>query len=251
MSPSKRPFTTAILLLATLCSVACATSKKPGKRADPKRFAGEIAKFKKQDAATPPGTGQIVFTGSSSVRLWDVKKAFPDLPVLNRGFGGSIANDLVAYDDEVALKYQPKILMVYTGSNDLHQKLTPEQVLADYTKFLNRVHRWSPQTVVIVNSIKVSRSRLGEMPAVASTNELLKEWCAKRDWTIWLESGEYLKDAKGQPIDKFFRKDQLHLSDEGYVRWNAIAGPVLREEWAKPPRLGRFVSKNPWAKNPL
>jgi len=232
---------------ATLCLSSCAapqasksTAPKAGAkvvtRPDPARFAKDIAKFRAEDRANPPGTGKIVFTGSSSVRLWDVKKAFPELPVLNRGFGGSVANDLNVYAHEVALKHQPKVLLVYTGSNDLNRGLTPEQVFHDYTRFLNKVHHHSPQTVVIVNSIKIARSRLKDIPHVERTNEMLAAWCAKRRWTVWLESAGYLKDEKGQPVDKYFRKDKLHLSDEGYVQWNAIVGPVLREQWAKPSR---------------
>lgn len=206
------------------------------KKPDPKRFAKDIQKFTEQDKKSPPTKGGIVFTGSSSIRLWDLKKAFPDLPVLNRGFGGSIANDLVAYKNEVTLRYKPKLLVVYTGSNDIHRGMTPEEVMEDYTKFLNAVHKKSPQTVVIVNPVKVSRSRIKQMPAVAETNALLKEWCAKRDWTVWVETAEYLKDRKGQPIDSYFVKDQLHLSEKGYAVWNEIITPVIRAEWAKPAR---------------
>src|SRR5436189_4658050 len=71
------------LLLASFCLPGLAETKRP----DPARFAKDIAKFDTDDAANPPGKGGIVFTGSSSVRFWQVKEAFPDLPVLNRGFG--------------------------------------------------------------------------------------------------------------------------------------------------------------------
>jgi lysophospholipase L1-like esterase len=239
------------MLLITSASFSVTHAEAPAKRPKPERFAKEIAKFKAQDKTKAPRKGGIVFTGSSSVRLWDVKKAFPDLPVLNRGFGGSIANDLTVYADQVALRYEPKILVVYTGSNDINAKLSPEVVLADYTKFLKLVHRESPKTVIIVNSVKISRSRLKQMPDVERVNDLLEAWCAERDWTRWVNSHEYLKDAKGQPRDEFFVKDLLHLNEKGYAKWNAIIGPVLHEEWAKPARYGRFISKNPWSKSHL
>jgi hypothetical protein len=41
--------------------------------------------------ADPPPKGGIIFTGSSSIRMWtSLKEDFPGLPVLNRGFGGSM-----------------------------------------------------------------------------------------------------------------------------------------------------------------
>ena len=143
-------------------------------RPDPARFAKDIAKFDDAEKETPPKRGGIVFTGSSSVRLWDVEKAFPDLPVLNRGFGGSVANDLIVYAEKVVLRYQPKVLVVYTGSNDLHghpsRPCWPasrrRRRSADYTKFLTLVHDRLPQTRVIVSSVKVAPSRAAEMERV-------------------------------------------------------------------------------------
>jgi lysophospholipase L1-like esterase len=204
------------------------------KRPDPARFAGEIAKFDKADAETPPPQDGIVFTGSSSVRFWKVTEAFPDLPVLNRGFGGSVANDLVVYADKVAVRYHPKVLVVYTGSNDLHAKLTPAEAFADYTKFLQLAHEKLPQTKVIVCSVKVAPVRTVEIPLVKQLNSLLEPWCKQQPWITWIESTQYLIGEDGQPIDKLFRStDHLHLNDEGYAKWNAIVSPVLHHVWAE------------------
>ncbi len=202
-------------------------------RPDPARFAKDIAAFDAAEKSEPPARGGIVFTGSSSVRLWDVKKAFPDLPVLNRGFGGSVANDLIVYAEKVVLRYQPKLLVVYTGSNDLHAKLPPQEALTDYTKFLTLVHEKLPQTRVVVSSVKVAPSRAAEMDAVRKLNELLEAWCQGKSWLRWVEATNYLVGGDGQPVEGLYRTDRLHLNDDGYAKWNARIGPVIREEWAK------------------
>jgi lysophospholipase L1-like esterase len=203
-------------------------------RPDPARFAKSIADFDKSDEESPPAKDGIVFTGSSSVRFWKVTEAFPDLPVLNRGFGGSVANDLVVYADKVVLRYHPKVLVVYTGSNDLHAKLTPAETLSDYTKFLQLVHEKLPQTKVIVCSVKVAPVRASEMSQVKALNGLLEAWVEDKPWITWIESTQYLIGEDGQPIDKLFRStDHLHLNDEGYAKWNAIVSPVLHRVWAE------------------
>lgn len=204
----------------------------PGKRPDPARFEKDLAKFDAEFKANPV-KGGIVFTGSSSIRLWKTAEAFPKLPVLNRGFGGSVANDLVVHAERVVLRYEPKLLVVYTGSNDLNAKLKPEEVLADYTAFLNLVHEKLPDCRIIVNSVKVSESRLKQIPAVTQLNGLLQAWCEGKDWVRWLESMNYLMDEKGTPKNEYFRKDKLHLNDAGYAKWNAIIEPVIKEEWTK------------------
>ncbi|MEI7464509.1 MAG: hypothetical protein WCJ87_04120 [Burkholderiales bacterium] len=99
-----------------------------------------MAVFAKQE----PQKGGIVFTGSSSIREWDtLKEDFPGLPVLNRGFGGSVANDLIVHVDTVVLRHEPKVLVTYTGSNDLTARLTVQESFEDDTKFLDLVRERS------------------------------------------------------------------------------------------------------------
>ncbi|MEI6536741.1 MAG: GDSL-type esterase/lipase family protein, partial [Verrucomicrobiaceae bacterium] len=171
--------------------------------------------------------------GSSSVRFWKVNEAFPDLPVLNRGFGGSVANDLIAYADEVVLRYKPKVLVVYTGGNDLHAKLTPGESFDDYTKFLMLAHEKLPAMRVIVSSVKVAPIRATEIESVKKLNALLEEWAKDKSWVRWVEATNYLIGNDGQPLENLYRSDRLHLNDDGYAKWNSIIGPVIREEWAR------------------
>ncbi|HEY2572535.1 MAG TPA: GDSL-type esterase/lipase family protein, partial [Verrucomicrobiaceae bacterium] len=216
-----------LLLGAILCPPMLRADKATvHPRPDPARFAKEIAAFDDAWKKDPAPTGGIVFTGSSSVRLWDVKKAFPDLPVLNRGFGGSVANDLNVYAGQVVLRYKPKVLVVYTGSNDLHAKLEPEEAFADYEKFLLLVHEKLPDTRVIVSSVKFAPSRVTEMDAVKKLNGMLESWCREKTWVRWVEATSFVIGADGQPIESLYRSDRLHLNDDGYAKWNAIIGPV-------------------------
>jgi len=210
-------------------------------RPDPARFAKDIARFDDAEKENPPQRGGIVFTGSSSVRLWDLENAFPGLPVINRGFGGSVANDLIVYAEKVVLRYRPKVLVVYTGSNDLHGRpgppvlpgLTPREAFGDYTKFLTLVHDKLPQARIIVNSVKVAPSRAAEMDSVKKLNSLLESWCRDKPWMRWIDATSYLVGPDGQPVAGLYRADRLHLNEAGYAKWNAIIGPVIREEWAK------------------
>jgi lysophospholipase L1-like esterase len=220
---------TQLLTLSLLC-VASVWAETATPRPNPERFAKDIAAF----ADVPAEKGGIVFTGSSSIRLWKtLKEDFPDLPVLNRGFGGSVANDLVAHFDTVVARHEPKLLVTYTGSNDLNAKLTVEESLADYVRFLERVHEHLPATRVIVTSVKIGERRIAQMPQVHELNRRLKAWCEQRDWARYLDCTSYLADASGHPQRKYYAPDLLHLSPEGYAEWKKILDPVLREEWAK------------------
>lgn len=199
-------------------------------RPDPARFASEIEEF----AAQEPETGGIVFTGSSSIRLWTrLREDFPDLPVVNRGFGGCVANDMITYFDTLVSRHQPKLLVVYVGTNDLHVPLTVDETFADYRKFLGMVRERLPETRVIINSLKICRSRFSQTDQVFELNKRLQEFAATDDMLRYLDSSSYLMDAEGRPVDSLFRSDQLHLSPVGYAHWLILLDPVVREEWAK------------------
>ena len=55
-----------------------------------------IQKFVEQDKASAPPENGVLFVGSSSIRLWDLEKSFPEKNYLNRGFGGSQIADSIA-----------------------------------------------------------------------------------------------------------------------------------------------------------
>ena len=60
-------------------------------------FEGEV-RILKELHATAPDTNLILFTGSSSIRLWpNLPQSFPQFNVLNTGFGGSQMSDLLYY----------------------------------------------------------------------------------------------------------------------------------------------------------
>jgi lysophospholipase L1-like esterase len=220
----------------TTSTAVTATTPSGTKRPDSAKFAKEIAVFDAEEtSSTPPPRGGIVFTGSSSVRLWkNLKSDFPDLPVINRGFGGSVANDLLVYFDRVIGRYQPKVIVLYTGSNDINAKLTLDEAFADYTKVLDLIHEKLPNTRVVVNAVKYSEKRIDQMDKVTALNKKLEAWCKEHDWSHWVESASHLLDKDGKPRTKeIYREDKLHLNEKGYAEWKAILEPVLRNEWAK------------------
>ena len=71
---------------------------------DPNRFEPTIQKFEAADKANPPVTGGIVFIGASSFARWtNLAESFPDLTVVNRGFGGSELSEAVTYAPRVVV----------------------------------------------------------------------------------------------------------------------------------------------------
>ena len=57
----------------------------------------------------------VVFVGSSSIRKWSTAEYFPDIPIVNRGFGGSHISDVNHFINETVLKYKPRVIIFYAG----------------------------------------------------------------------------------------------------------------------------------------
>ena len=111
-----------------------------GADASPARMEEAIAAFEQQDKISPPPQDGIVFVGSSSIRLWDVKKAFPDLPGINRGFGGSHMGDSDHFADRIVIPYKPRVVVVFAGGNDIASGTSPEQVCENFKSLVGKIH---------------------------------------------------------------------------------------------------------------
>src|SRR5260221_51341 len=77
-------------------------------RAQTDRWADVMASFDQQDHEAALSTGGIVFVGSSSIRRWDLARSFPNIPVINRGFGGSRIVDSTEHVDLLVLRHKPR-----------------------------------------------------------------------------------------------------------------------------------------------
>ena len=65
-------------------------------------FYNDIQKFKNQDSINPPPQNGVLFVGSSSFTKWtDVQNYFPNVKIINRGFGGSILPDVIRYANDI------------------------------------------------------------------------------------------------------------------------------------------------------
>src|SRR4051812_24449081 len=72
--------------LALLVFPSVTLPAAPGGDKQPNRWEKDIAAFEKRDQDKPPPKNAVLFVGSSTIRLWDLGKAFPGIDTINRGF---------------------------------------------------------------------------------------------------------------------------------------------------------------------
>jgi lysophospholipase L1-like esterase len=194
---------------------------------DPARFAAEMRAFAEADAKTPAPSSAVLFVGSSTIRLWPTAVRFPDLPVINRGFGGSHISDVNHYLDVTVLKYAPDVVVFYAGDNDIAAGKTPQRVLADYQRFVDRVLAAKPETEIIFVAIKPSPSRWALWPAMREANALIRTYSGSRPRLHYADVVPATLGADGQPRPELFLADRLHLNPAGYDQWTPVVAEVI------------------------
>lgn len=225
---------TALILLCCLAPTVRAAKDVPTTaelgRQRAAKWEKNIARHEKADRENPPPADGILFVGSSSIVGWDVKKWFPDLPVINHGFGGSIIADSVHFADRIILPCEPSVIVFYAGDNDIAGGRAPKDVLTDYKSFAELIHKRLPKTRIIYVSIKLCKNRWRLRDRVRETNSLIQKEIEKDPKAVYFDAATPLLDKDGNPRDELFKKDNLHLKDAGYRIWSEALRPLLTEK---------------------
>ena len=196
---------------------------------DGHRFEADMRRFEDEMARTPPAPGGIVFAGSSSFTLWTtLADDLAPLPVINRGFGGSITAEVLRYAPRVVLPCRPRTIVTYVGSNDLALGVTPHEVLADFRALVALVHRELPGTRVIFLPVRPSLARRAMLAAECVINAGLIAIADGDPLVGFIDAGERLVDGDGEPRGDLLADDRLHLCRRGYVEgWIPAIKPAL------------------------
>ncbi len=202
---------------------------------DPNRFAEEIKAFKDWDSKNAVPAESVLLVGSSSIRLWHTRECLPDLPVVNRGFGGSQLSDVIYFAEQIIVPYKPKVIVLYAGDNDIAGGKSPQRVFDDYRRFVGLVHGRLPATRIIFISIKPSESRWSLWPEMEKTNDLIRAACGQDGRLLFADLATPLLGPNGWPKGELFQDDKLHLNTRGYRVWSKTLVPLVREVLALPP----------------
>lgn len=189
---------------------------------------GAIAAFERQDAAESPPAHPVLFVGSSTIVFWKIKEHFPGLDAINRGFGGSTVADALHFFDRVVTRYEPRLIVFYSGDNDMALGKSTAQVSADYAAFIARVREKLPRARLILIGIKPSIARWKLYPAMQEVNASLKAAAAAdAEHVAFVDAAPAVLGADGQPDPAMLQKDGLHLSDAGYEKLTALVRPII------------------------
>lgn len=222
-----------LFLVVAILSTSLFSRKADSQDKDESPFAkweNAIQKFEADDKKNPKQAGQVLFIGSSSIRLWDLKKWFPDLDAINRGFGGSEVADSVHFYDRIVKPYRPRTIVMYAGDNDIAHGKTPEAVSADFQEFVAKVHKDFPDTNIVYVAVKPSIARWKMIEQVRETNDLITALAEKDLLVTFLDIDTPMIGEDKNPKPELFIADGLHLSKAGYKIWSDLLEPHLETD---------------------
>ena len=231
MNPTRLLLTlasTLLLLAGSGCTSTPTAAVELPPLASTNKYAKELMAFEAKDAANPPPKNPIVFTGSSSFRLWtNVTSDFPGLGVVNTGFGGSQLSDVREHFERVILKYQPRQVLLYCGGNDLNAKKSIAEVVGDLKAVVERIHRELPKTQVTYVSIALNPARWTQRGQILQANAAIKKFMAEDRRRAYVDITAVMLDADGEPKPDIFVADKLHMNRKGYELWIPVIRPYL------------------------
>jgi lysophospholipase L1-like esterase len=188
----------------------------------------EIAGIEKRLQADPPKAGGTFFVGSSTIRLWNLKKSFPDAAYMNVGFGGSEIRDCTHFSARIIAPYKPKAIVFYAGDNDIASGRKPEQLLADFKDFAAAIHRQLPDCTILFLAVKPSAARWTQYEKQKRANAMIEDYCGKDRHLTFIDTAPLLLGSDGKPTPELYAKDGLHLSAAGYAKWTPIVKKTLK-----------------------
>ena len=202
------------------------------------QFEEEVSLLESLDFEQKAGEEDLLFIGSSSIRLWDnIQVDMYPYSSVKRGYGGAHFYDLVHFSERLVKNHSPKAILIFvandiTGSNDftnLVGDLSPHEVkrLFRYNyKLIRCIHK---QTPIFLIETTPTPKRWKVWKKILQANKKLERFCKQEPNLYFISTRDKFIGADGLPIKSLFLNDELHLNFDGYKLWSSLIKSKLME----------------------
>lgn len=194
-------------------------------------FQGEVENRAREIDAIGWEKGSVVFTGSSSIRMWkNLEEYFPEIPIINSGFGGSQASDLIYHLKTTVLRYEPSKVFIYEGDNDIVAGKEASEIMEHLDEIVKKIQSNGTETIVYLVAAKPSPSRWSYKTSYMVLNDLMRQYATTHDKVYFVNIWDIMLDETGKPRIDLFLEDELHMNEMGYELWRKIFKPFLKDK---------------------
>jgi hypothetical protein len=227
-------FAFALLLSVASIGISVYDGMRKSDSDDPAVWEADIASFEQADRENAPPDDAVLFVGSSSIRLWHtLAQDMAPLSTIRRGFGGARMRDVVYYADRLINRYAPAKVVIFVGSNDINSSDQPMDAVAiirdGLHQLLGKILDKRADTDIFYIAITPTISSWEKWQAAQAANAAAESVCASHARCQFIATADLFLDEQGQPDQRLYQFDGLHLSTEGYQRWTRRIKPLLRD----------------------
>lgn len=174
---------------------------------------------------TPPG--ELVLTGSSSIRRWGhARRDLAAWGPVQRGLGGAWASDLAVVADRIVGPGAQSVVF-YAGTNDLAGGSPPGAVIDAYRCFVERTFEAHGPIPIVFVGITPNPARWAGWSGAVEVNDAIATLAASHPSLGYADIPSAFLARGEPPPATLFVEDQLHLSPEGYALWTEVVLDAL------------------------
>jgi lysophospholipase L1-like esterase len=192
------------------------------------RFAAKVAEYEAEDRTHPPPKGAILFAGDSQFYRWKtIHEDLPGYTLINRGIDSFQLEHLIQYADRLVLPYEPRLIVLHVGGNDVHTGKSPERVLADFKTLVAKIRMKYPKVRVIFSSLTPGPGRWAEAAQRVATNRVLRDYIATQRDLGFIDLWTAMLSSDGKPREDLWVEDRVHPNHAGYLLRAQLTKPFL------------------------
>ena len=182
----------------------------------------------------PTATSDIIFLGNSITDGCEWSELFGNPNMKNRGISADRSYWILNRLDPI-IQGKPSKLFLLIGVNDLGAGDSPQSIIENTAKIIERFQEESPQTKLYVQSIfpvnsdfpKFAKRHSSKSAEIVETNELLKDLCTQKN-IPFIDVHSKLADQDGK-LSTEYTNDGLHLMGQGYLVWKEVLEEYINE----------------------
>lgn len=179
--------------------------------------------------------GGIIFYGPSNIQMWySLEQDMQPFTAQNHGMGGCVDAEMIKYAPRMLYAFEPGIVFFQTGSNDLANGWTLEQIYQNKKEMYQEFLAHMPETKLVIMSGLPLPGRQEYWEDTVKINQFLKEMCENTERLYFMDATEAMKATDGTPFNRnYFRKDGIHLNKVGHDIWTAEMKKIIVNELQK------------------
>ncbi len=195
-------------------------------------FQDRLDNFSVKDKSDPPAKHGVEFVGSSMLEGWsDVTAQMAPFLAFNRAIGGSKTADILSHLDQLVLQYEPRVVVLYSGINDVSEGISSETAAENIQKIIEGILSGLPGTRVIYIAILNTSNRSDSSGPIKDANSRVRTFAEKNPRVTYLDISGALVDGEGNTRSKFLTDDHSHYNTAAYEAMARVVKPVLEDVW--------------------